>query len=134
MILLACGPSDLHTIGLEATAVVLRHQGWSCRVLGARTTTATITAAARGTAVAGVVVVSHLATGRLRAIESVRAVDDLEIPVFYAGNAFTSARSRRGIPGVYLGAGIANACARLTGVLTTVPVVGGDAGSVNSPT
>ena len=36
-IVLACGPSDLHTIGLEAMAVMLRYQGWPCRVLGART-------------------------------------------------------------------------------------------------
>ena len=109
-ILLACGPSDLHTIGLESTGVLLRHQGWACRVLGARTSTLTLATAARATPVAGVVLVSHLATGRLRAIESIRAVHSLEIPVFYAGNAFTSPRSRRGVPGRYLGAGIAVAC------------------------
>ena len=49
--------------------------------------------------VAGVVVVSHLATGRLRAVESIRTVHELGIEVFYAGNAFTSPRSRRGVPG-----------------------------------
>jgi methylmalonyl-CoA mutase cobalamin-binding subunit/DNA-binding transcriptional MerR regulator len=116
-ILLACGPSDLHTIGLEATAVLLRHQGWPCRVLGARTSTATIATAARATAVAGVIVVCHLATGRLRAVESIRAVHDLEIAVFYAGNAFTTPRSRRGVPGRYLGVGIEAACVELTRAL-----------------
>ncbi len=116
-ILLACGPSDLHTIGLESTAVLLRYQGWPCRVLGARTSTATIAAAARATSVAGVVVVSHLATGRLRAVESIRAVDELGIPVFYAGNAFTTPRSRRAVPGRYLGVGIEAACAELTRAL-----------------
>ena len=35
-ILLACGPSDLHTIRVESTAVLLRYQGWPCRVLGAQ--------------------------------------------------------------------------------------------------
>jgi DNA-binding transcriptional MerR regulator/methylmalonyl-CoA mutase cobalamin-binding subunit len=118
-ILLACGPSDLHTIGLEATAVVLRHDGWPCRVLGARTSTVTLATAARATPVAAVVVVSHLATGRLRAIESIRAVHDLDIPVFYAGNAFTSPRSRRGVPGHYLGVGIESACAQLTSALAS---------------
>ncbi len=113
-ILLACGPSDLHTIGLEATAVLLRYQGWPCRVLGAKTSTVTIATAARATAVAGVVVVCHLATGRLRAVESIRAVHDLGIDVFYAGNAFATPRSRRGVPGGYLGVRIEAACAELT--------------------
>lgn len=116
-ILLTCGPSDLHTIGLESTALLLRYQGWPCRVLGARTPTATLTAAALASAVAGVIVVSHLATGRLRAVESIRAVDDLGIEVFFAGNAFSRPRSRRGVPGHYLGGGIEAACAQLTQVL-----------------
>ena len=118
-ILLACGPSDLHTVGLESTAVLLRYQGWPCRVLGASTSTATLAAAARATAVAGVVVVSHLATGRLRAVESIRAINDLGIEVFYAGNAFATPRSRRGVPGRYLGDSIKDACAQLTDALAT---------------
>jgi DNA-binding transcriptional MerR regulator/methylmalonyl-CoA mutase cobalamin-binding subunit len=118
-ILLACGPSDLHTVGLESTAVLLRYQGWPCRVLGASTSTATLAAAARATAVAGVVVVSHLATGRLRAVESIRAVNELGIEVFYAGNAFATPRSRRGVPGRYLGDSIKDACAQLTDALAT---------------
>lgn len=117
-ILLACGPNDLHTIGLEATALVLRYQGWPCRVLGARTSTVTIAAAARATSVAGVVVVSHLSSGRLHAIASIRAIHELDIPVFYAGNAFGSPRSRRGVPGSYLGVRITDACALLTRALT----------------
>ena len=116
-ILLACGPSDLHTIGLESTAVLLRYQGWPCRVMGARTSTVTLTTAAQAAAAAGVVVVSHLATGRLRAVESIRAVSDLGIDVFYAGNAFSTPRSRRGVPGRYLGVGIEDACAKLTQAL-----------------
>ena len=116
-ILLACGPSDLHTIGLESTAVLLRYQGWPCRVLGARISTITIATAARATAVAGVIVVSHLATGRLRAVESIRAINDLEIEVFFAGNAFSTPRSRRGVPGHYLGVGVEAACALVTRTL-----------------
>jgi len=116
-ILLACGPSDLHTIRLESTAVLLRYQGWPCRVLGARTPTVTLAAAALATAVAGVIVVSHQASGRLRAVESIRAINDLGIEVFYAGNAFSTPRSRRGVPGRYLGVGIADACAQLTQAL-----------------
>jgi DNA-binding transcriptional MerR regulator/methylmalonyl-CoA mutase cobalamin-binding subunit len=126
-ILLACGPSDLHTIGLESTAVLLRYQGWPCRVLGARTPTVTLATAARASAVAGVIVVSHLASARLRAVESVRAVHDLGIDVFYAGNAFSTPRSRRGVPGHYLGIRIQDACAQLTRALEPTdrgPVVG----------
>jgi len=117
LILLACGPSDLHTVRLEATAVLLRYQGWPCRVLGAGTSTVTLAAAARAAAVAGVVVVSRQASGRLRAVESIRAIDDLGIEVFYAGNAFSTPRSRRGVPGRYLGVGIAEGCAQLTQAL-----------------
>jgi DNA-binding transcriptional MerR regulator/methylmalonyl-CoA mutase cobalamin-binding subunit len=116
-ILLACGPSDLHTVGLESTAVLLRYQGWPCRVLGARTSTVTLATAAQAAAAAGVVVVSHLATGRTRAVEAIRAVSDLGIDVFYAGNAFFTPRSRRGVPGRYLGVGIEDACAKLTHAL-----------------
>jgi len=116
-ILLACGPSDLHTIGLESMAVLLRYQGWPCRVLGAKTPTVTLATAARATAVAGVIVVSHLATGRSRAIESIRTVDELGIAVFYAGNSFSALRSRRGVPGCYLGVSIKDACAQVTDTL-----------------
>jgi len=126
-ILLACGPSDVHTIRLEATAVLLRYQGWPCRVLGARTPTTTLAAAARAAAVVGVVVVSDRASGRVRAVESIRAVNDLGIEVFYAGNAFSAPRSRRGVPGRYLGVGIADACAQVT--QTVAPTNPGPAGS-----
>ncbi|MDQ2848637.1 MAG: B12-binding domain-containing protein [Actinomycetota bacterium] len=116
-VLLACGPSDLHTVGLESMALLLRHQGWSCRVLGARTATVTLATAARASAVAAVIVVSHLATGRRRAVESICAVDELGIAVFFAGNAFSTPRTRRGVPGSYLGTGIHDACALLTASL-----------------
>jgi hypothetical protein len=85
--------------------------------LGARTSTVTLAAAARAAAVVGVVVESNQASGRLRAVESIRAIDDLGIEVFYAGNAFSAPRSRRGVPGRYLGVGIAEACAQLTQAL-----------------
>jgi methylmalonyl-CoA mutase cobalamin-binding subunit len=117
LILLACGPSDPYTIGLESTALLLRYLGWPCRVLGARTPTVTLTAAARVTAVAGVIVVSDQASGRLRAVESIRAIDDLGIEVFYAGKAFSAPGSRRAVPGRHLGVGIADACRQLTQAL-----------------
>lgn len=108
-VLLMCGPRDLHTIGLEATAVLLRDRGWPCRVLGARTSTAVAVAAARATGAGAAVVVSQLASGRSGALATIASLDRLGIPVCYAGNAFAAIRSRRGVPGRYLGTNIAQA-------------------------
>lgn len=102
-VILACGPGDLHTIGLEALALLLRERGWGTRVLGARTSTDSLVTSATAAAAGGVVVVAHLPTGRRRALASIGAVHDLGIPVFYAGNAFSTPRNRAQMPGVYLG-------------------------------
>lgn len=102
-IVLACGPGDLHTIGLEAMAVLLRYQRWACRLLGARTSVAALSTAVRATGARAVIVVSHLNSGRQRAVQSLHAMDETGVTVFYAGNAFSSPRSRRNIPGSYLG-------------------------------
>jgi methanogenic corrinoid protein MtbC1 len=109
-IVLACGPADLHTLGMEALAVLLRQHGRSCRLLGARTPTPVLRTAALASAASAVVVVSHLNTGRRRAVESLTAIAELDMPLFYAGNAFTSPISRRGLPGQYLGARMEEAC------------------------
>jgi hypothetical protein len=53
--------------------------------------------------VGGVVVFSNDSRGRPQAIVSLRAVDTLVIPVFYAGVAFHTQRSRQHVPGRYLG-------------------------------
>lgn len=102
-VVLACGPGDLHTLGLEALALLLRHKGWPCRVLGARTSTASLTTAAAATGAAGVVIVAHLPTGRRRALASITAIHELRIPIFYAGNSFSAARRRLHLPGTFLG-------------------------------
>ncbi len=109
-IVLACGPTDLHTIGLEALCVVLRYRGWGCRLLGERTSVPALGAAVRATEARAVVVVSHLNSGRARAVQSLRAADSAGVPLFYAGNAFTSPRSRRSLPGTYLGDRLQEAC------------------------
>jgi MerR family transcriptional regulator, light-induced transcriptional regulator len=109
-VVLACGPTDLHTIGLEALGVLLRYRHWTCRLLGARTTTPALTAAIHATDAGAVVIVSHINTGRQRAIESLREANRRGVAVFYAGNAFTSPRSRRNLPGTYLGTRLQEAC------------------------
>jgi len=103
-IVLACGPRDLHTIGLEAFAVVLARRGWSTRVLGAMTPADSLVTAVRTTHAIGVVVSSHQNVTRRAAVDSLRAVDRLSgVRAFYAGDAFASPASRRGIPGTHLG-------------------------------
>jgi DNA-binding transcriptional MerR regulator len=116
-IVLACGPTDLHTLSLEALGVLLRHRGWNCRLLGARTSVLTLSTAVRANLAAGVVLVSHLSSGRQRAVESLRAVHSLGTEVFYAGNAWCSARSRRNLPGHYLGIHLQDACALIDSTL-----------------
>jgi methanogenic corrinoid protein MtbC1 len=108
-IVLACGPTDLHTIGLEALCVLLRDEGWNCRLLGARTSVPALGAAVHATDATAVVIVSHLNSGRARAVESLRSAHATGVEVFYAGNAFTSPRSRRNLPGHYLGARLQDA-------------------------
>jgi methanogenic corrinoid protein MtbC1 len=110
-IVLACGPTDLHTIGLEALCLLLRYDGWSCRLLGARTSVPALDTAVRATDAKAVVIVSHLNSGRARAVQSLLAAADHEgVEVFYAGNAFTAPRSRRTLPGRFLGTRLQEAC------------------------
>lgn len=109
VILLACGPKDLHTIGLEAFYVMLARRGWSCRILGAMTPTASALAAAKGAKATAAVIVSHMSTARRDAVATLEALEDLGLTVFYAGNAFVSARARDGVPGTYLGEVLAEA-------------------------
>jgi MerR family transcriptional regulator, light-induced transcriptional regulator len=117
-VLLACGPRDLHTLGLEALAGLLTHRRRGCRVLGARTPERTLVTAAIATEAAAVVVVSHLATQRRPAVEALRAVAAIGCPVYYAGNAFLFPGARRGVPGDWLGDNLATAADVITAALT----------------
>ena len=113
IVLLACGPGDQHTIGLEALNAILRQRGWPSRVLGARVSTSTLLSAATTADAVGIVVVSHLATGRRRAIETLQTLVENGFAVFYAGNAFSAAKSRAAVPGRYLGASLVEAMSTL---------------------
>jgi MerR family transcriptional regulator, light-induced transcriptional regulator len=120
-VVLACGPSDQHTIGMEALALLLRLQQRPCRVLGARVAIPALVTAARANNAPAVVLVCHLNSGRQRAIRAIRAVNALPTAVFYAGNGFSSPRSRRNVPGRYLGTRVRQACADLLAVLDAPP-------------
>jgi MerR family transcriptional regulator, light-induced transcriptional regulator len=108
-LLMACGPRDSHSVGLESFGVLLAYSGWPVRMLGARTPARTIATAARAVEAAGIVVVSHMSLGRRPAIEAINAAATSGRPVFYAGSAFLSPRSRTGFAGTYLGETMAGA-------------------------
>lgn len=101
---LACGPKDMHTIGLEGFYVMLTRRGWNCRYLGEVTPTKSLLATIELVQPDAVVLVSQLGTNRLATVGSIRAACEVTPGrVFYGGRAFLSERSRRGVPGIYLG-------------------------------
>ena len=114
-VLLACGPADLHSIGLEALGVLLRHQRRRCRVLGTKTSLRALTTAVRANQPSAVVIASHLRANRSSATSSVRTAAALGLEVFYAGEAFATARLRRHVPGTYLDTTPSAACAIILG-------------------
>ena len=103
-LVLACGPKDLHTIGLEAFGVVLARRGWSIRTLGPLTPVSSLVAAARAAEARRAVVTSQRGVTRRSAVEAIAAVDALPgVEAFYAGAAFGPASARKDVPGTYLG-------------------------------
>ncbi|MCW2785270.1 MAG: hypothetical protein JWP74_1787 [Marmoricola sp.] len=118
-VLLAVGPRDLHTLGIECLAALLVHEGTGCRILGPRTPQRVLTAAIAATAPAAVVVVSHLTTHRRAAVESLHAVAETGSTTFYAGNAFMFESSRKHVPGTYLGESITGASQTVRAALSS---------------
>jgi methanogenic corrinoid protein MtbC1 len=118
---LACGPKDMHTIGLEGFYVMLTRRGWNCRYLGEVTPTESLLATIELIRPDAVVIVSQLGTNRLATLRSIRVASEVAPErVFYGGRAFLSARSRRGVPGVYLGEEMVAAAALLESRLVDV--------------
>lgn len=118
-LILTCGPRDFHTLGLEAMGVLLANRGYGCRVLGARTPVKSLAAAVQGTGAAGLVMVSHLSIGRRSAIEALRSIQHGDAQLYYAGNAFVSPQSRKGVPGTYLGEDLLAAANLITSSLAS---------------
>jgi hypothetical protein len=117
-IVLACGPKDLHSVGLEAFGVLLGRRGWPVRVLGPLTPTDALLTAVRAAAAWAAVVASQRNVTRRAATEAIAAVATLPtVEAFYAGGAFASPSSRRGVPGTYLGDDVVDAVQILEGAL-----------------
>ncbi len=113
-VLLACGPRDLHSLGLECMVALLGARGVDCRSLGARTPMPSVLAAVGTMRPAAVVVASHWRAGTaLAADHTVRAVADLGVDVYYAGASFGTEQSRQGLPGTYLGLRLTDAADRV---------------------
>jgi DNA-binding transcriptional MerR regulator/methylmalonyl-CoA mutase cobalamin-binding subunit len=111
-LVLACGPKDLHSIGLEAFGVLLARHGWAVRALGALTPAPALVQAVRTAGAAGAVVTSQRGVTRRAAIEAIRAVAAIPgVATFYAGDAFAPASARREVPGTYLGTDLPEALA-----------------------
>jgi DNA-binding transcriptional MerR regulator len=103
-LVLACGPKDLHTIGLEAFGVILSRRGWSIRTLGPLTPVDSLVAAVRAAEARGAVVTSQRGVTRRSAVDAIEAVHALPgVQAFYAGAAFGPASARKDVPGTYLG-------------------------------
>ena len=103
-LVLACGPKDLHTIGLEAFGVVLARRGWSIRTMGPLTPVDSLVAAVRAAEARAAIVTSQRSVTRRAAVEAVEAVEALPgVRAFYAGAAFVPSAARRDVPGTYLG-------------------------------
>jgi DNA-binding transcriptional MerR regulator/methylmalonyl-CoA mutase cobalamin-binding subunit len=103
-IVLACGPQDQHTIGLESFAVILARRGWPCRILGARTPTDALVSTVQATEAIGAVITAQRSVTRRTAVQAITAADTLPgVRAFYAGNAFVAPSARKDLPGTYLG-------------------------------
>ena len=112
-LVLACGPGDRHSLGLEALAMLLRCQRQPCRMLGARVTPARLSIAVEVNRPAGVVLVTNRDSGRRASTDVLRAVDFIGTYVFYAGTAFDPVPARQGVPGIYLGTSFQEACSTI---------------------
>jgi len=125
-LVLACGPKDLHSIGLEAFGVILARRGWDTRVLGPLTPSSSLVAATRAAEAAGALVTSQRNVTRRTAIEAISVVASLPgVTAFYAGDAFAAPASRRDVPGVYLGSDVVEAVGILERALTRGSTGGG---------
>jgi MerR family transcriptional regulator, light-induced transcriptional regulator len=112
-LVLACGPAERHSIGLEALGLLLRYERRPCRTLGPRTSIHALSTAVTANQPSAVVIVSHVHATRLGATQSLLAAADLGVNVFYAGEAFAAASQRNGLPGTYLGTNIQAACSAI---------------------
>ena len=116
-VVLACGPKELHCVGLEAFAVILARRGWPLIVLGALTPVASLRKAVQDADAAAAVVVAQRGLNRRSTAEALRAIRPLlGRASCYAGGAFATPAARKDVSGTYLGPDLIEASTILASV------------------
>jgi MerR family transcriptional regulator, light-induced transcriptional regulator len=109
-VVLACGPKELHTVGLESFGLLLTRRGRPVVNLGALTPVESLRTAIGTSRAAAAVVVAQRSVNRKSTIGAIEAANELLGPrAFYAGGAFATDAARRDVPGVYLGTDLGEA-------------------------
>lgn len=117
-VVLACGPEELHTGGLEAFRVLLVERGVPALLLGAQTPPDSFALTVRDSGAAAAVMLCHRAQARRGSLVTLRLLSSIpKTKVFYAGNGFAAARGRRSVPGTYLGTDLSAAADLVAGAI-----------------
>jgi methanogenic corrinoid protein MtbC1 len=113
LVVLSCGPTEQHTLGLTALAVLLAHHGLAHLDLGARTPATSLRSTIHNAGASAVVLTAHISANRSATVTTLRKLGDTGADLYYAGAAFRTLPSRRGVPGTYLGGSLTNAATHL---------------------
>ena len=109
-VVLACGPKEMHSVGLEAFGLFLARRGQPVLMLGALTPVEALRRAVVETRARAAVVVAQRGIERRSTLAAIQTIHPLVgRRTFYGGGAFATASARRGVPGVYLGTDLAAA-------------------------
>lgn len=117
VVVLSCGPTEQHTLGLAALAVLLAHHGLACLNLGALTPATSLRMTIHNADASAVVLTAHLDANRPATVAALRKLKDTGADLYYAGAAFRTLPSRRSVPGSYLGGSLTNAATHLAAQL-----------------
>jgi DNA-binding transcriptional MerR regulator len=112
-VMLACGPEEQHTLGLDAFAALLADEGVTSLNLGANTPAPSLKAAIRHIRPSAVVISCHMVSGRAATVAALQALTGATPHLYYAGAAFRTQATRQAVPGTYLGSNLARAAALL---------------------
>lgn len=116
-VVLACGPLDHHTLGLEVFEVMLAHARFACVNLGSQIQPDTLATTVDESRAQAVVLVSHSAGNRAAAVGALSRLERTGTALFYAGAAFRTRATRQRTPGQYLGCNFSRAVADVTAQL-----------------
>lgn len=117
-LLFAAAPDEMHTLGLQAFALLLARRGWGTVQLGAMTPADVLPGAAEQSGAHAVVLSSHRVATRRSALSAARGLARYSrLPVFYGGDGFLDPQARVGMPGKYLGDSIPEAVPALESAL-----------------